>query len=357
MLKAFKEKRFECVLISKAMEPNISIIDVSEEGEPSSTPRLAIFSSSWELPEPQGTKTPPLIAPVSIPFQWEEAPGKPKALESFELTTSRSLHLPPRLQLLVDRSNSSIAEREVESPSKHFWPRRSTSLKFLSSSTHAEFDSPSVPTQQHRGIIRHSFGDKTLVDSPRSILNGFKNSWDSSASSHDSAASVVAEGHDVVCFRDETPKKHGQVWKKTRRFLDLWATCVRWQKNKKPQNGCGYEGVSSIGSEMGFLELNPDDVEDNLQNLPEKLDDGFSVHGVTGVEGMEEKMPTFYSSAKHGSDIKGKIGAQKKKKRIRWVIRRKERSSRFFGAIWKRVRNRVSVNKRRLIKCANQKFN
>lgn len=342
------------MLISKTMEPKISIIDVSEEGEQSSTPRLAIFSSSWELPEPQGTKTPPLIAPVSIPFQWEEAPGKPKALESFELTTSRSLHLPPRLQFLLDRSNSSLAEREVESPSKHFWLRRSTSLKFLYSSTRAEFDSPSVPTQQHKGMIRHSFEDKTLVDSPRSILNGFKTSWDSSASSHDSAASVVAEGNDVVCFQDETPKKHGRVWKKTRRLLDLWATCVRWQKNKKPQNGCGYECVSSAGSNMGFLELNPHDDVDNLQDFPEKLEDGFSVHGVTSVE-EEAKMPTFYSSTKLGCDIKGKICAQKKR-RI-WVMRRKERSSRFFGAIWKRVRNRVSVNKRRVIKCANQKFN
>lgn len=338
------------------MEPANSFMDVSEDGEQSSTPKLAIFSSLWELPEPQGTKTPPLIAPVSIPFQWEEAPGKPKALESFELTTSRSLHLPPRLQLLLDRSNSSLAERGVEYPSKHLRLCRSASLKCLSCSTRAEFDSLRVPTQQQRGIIRHSFEDKTLVDSPRSILNGHKTSWDSSTSSHDSAASVLADGNDVVCSQDEKPKQHDRSWKKTRRFLHLWAKCLRWQKNKKPQNGCGYECVSSTGSDMGFLELKPDDDVDNLLYFPEKIDDGFSVHGVTAVEGVEEKMPAFCSSAKLGCETKGKIVAQKKK-RGRRVIRRKERSPRFFEAIWKRVRNRVSVNKRKVIKSAKRKFN
>lgn len=338
------------------MAPAISpAIDVSDEGEQSSTPRLAIFSSLWELPEPQGTKTPPLIAPVSIPFQWEEAPGKPKARGNFELTTSKSLHLPPRLQLLLDRTNSSLAERGVESPSKNIRLCRSASLKCLSSSTRPEFDSLRVPTQQQRSMIGQTLEDKALVDSPRSILNGHKTSWDSSTSSHESAASVLPDCNDVVCSQDEQPKKPGGSWKKTKRFLDLWGRCLRWQKNKKPQNGCRYECVSSTGSDIGFLEMKPDDDVDNLLYYPEKIDGGFSVHGVSGAEGVEEKMPTIYSSTMLGSDKKGKISAQKKK-RGRWVIRRKERSSRFFEAIWKRVRNRVSVNKRKVIKSANQTF-
>lgn len=331
------------------MEPAISLMDVSDaEGDQSSTPRLAIFSTSWEVPEPQGTKTPPLIAPVSIPFKWEEAPGKPKALGIFDLTTSRSLHLPPRLQLLLDRSNSSLAECRVESPSKHLRLYRSTSLKCPSSSKRAEFDSLGVPVQQHRGIIGQSLEDKTLVDSPRSILNGYKTSWDS-FTSHDSAASVLTDGNDVACSQDETPKRHGRKGK-TRMIRNLWAKCLRWQKNKKPQNGRGHEYASSTGSDMAFFELKLDDDVDNLQDFSEKIDDGFSFHGHKDVEGMEEKMPTFYSPAKLSCDTKGKNG---KKKRGRWVIRRKERSSRFFGAIWKRVRNRVSVNKRKMVKSVN----
>lgn len=42
--------------------------------------------------------TPPFHPTVTIPFQWEEAPGKPKVTKS---KTARCLDLPPRLTLLL----------------------------------------------------------------------------------------------------------------------------------------------------------------------------------------------------------------------------------------------------------------
>nr|XP_004234974.1 uncharacterized protein At4g00950 [Solanum lycopersicum] len=43
--------------------------------------------------------TPPLHPTLTIPFQWEEAPGKPKVTKS---KTARCLDLPPRLTLLLN---------------------------------------------------------------------------------------------------------------------------------------------------------------------------------------------------------------------------------------------------------------
>lgn len=45
--------------------------------------------------------TPPLHPSVSIPFQWEEAPGKPKVTKS---KAARCLDLPPRLTLLLNEA-------------------------------------------------------------------------------------------------------------------------------------------------------------------------------------------------------------------------------------------------------------
>ncbi|CAN4085703.1 unnamed protein product [Withania somnifera] len=47
--------------------------------------------------------TPPLHPSVSIPFQWEEAPGKPKSPTS-KSKTVRCLDLPPRLTLLLSEA-------------------------------------------------------------------------------------------------------------------------------------------------------------------------------------------------------------------------------------------------------------
>ncbi|XP_031481059.1 uncharacterized protein LOC116251119 [Nymphaea colorata] len=65
------------------------------------TPRLSYrcsFSGAGgrvpsEPAEPAGMKTPPLHVPVSVPYAWEEVPGKPRPFFSF--ATVLPLHLPP----------------------------------------------------------------------------------------------------------------------------------------------------------------------------------------------------------------------------------------------------------------------
>ncbi|XP_057498022.1 uncharacterized protein At4g00950-like [Actinidia eriantha] len=73
-----------------------------EEPEPSSTPKLPLLSlPPIKSPEPSGTLTPPLYTSASVPFRWEEEPGKPRpstALLLLPTTTTKGLELPPRLQ-------------------------------------------------------------------------------------------------------------------------------------------------------------------------------------------------------------------------------------------------------------------
>ncbi|GAU13668.1 hypothetical protein TSUD_347720 [Trifolium subterraneum] len=71
----------------------------------SSIPRLPLFSVSplqkpMESPERPGTVTPPLQTSGSVPFRWEQEPGKPRlcnALVPFINPTEKCLELPPRL--------------------------------------------------------------------------------------------------------------------------------------------------------------------------------------------------------------------------------------------------------------------
>ncbi|KAF3432804.1 hypothetical protein FNV43_RR23906 [Rhamnella rubrinervis] len=66
--------------------------------EPSTTLKLSLFSLPSQPPEPSGTLTPPLRTSASIPFQWEEAPGKPRHCNTAsEPKSARALELPPRL--------------------------------------------------------------------------------------------------------------------------------------------------------------------------------------------------------------------------------------------------------------------
>ncbi|XP_022968166.1 uncharacterized protein LOC111467482 isoform X2 [Cucurbita maxima] len=67
----------------------------------STPPKLSLFSFPRQPLEPPGMVTPPLHESISVPFHWEEAPGKPKPLGVIELNpkpkSARTLDLPPRL--------------------------------------------------------------------------------------------------------------------------------------------------------------------------------------------------------------------------------------------------------------------
>ncbi|KAK4766559.1 hypothetical protein SAY87_008201 [Trapa incisa] len=76
--------------------------DVFEVEAEAATPKLklSLFSLPKKPPEVSGMLTPPLQTPASVPFQWEEAPGRPRPFctRSFpKPSTARCLELPPRL--------------------------------------------------------------------------------------------------------------------------------------------------------------------------------------------------------------------------------------------------------------------
>ncbi|KAK3229664.1 hypothetical protein Dsin_001545 [Dipteronia sinensis] len=70
-------------------------------------PKLALFSFPSKGKE--APPTPPVHRGASVPFQWEEAPGKPRPgcteFKPSSSTVARSLELPPRL-VLTDNGSS-----------------------------------------------------------------------------------------------------------------------------------------------------------------------------------------------------------------------------------------------------------
>lgn len=69
--------------------------------EASPTPKLSLFLLPKKQHNPPGLSTPPIHTLASVPFKWEEAPGKPrpcnKTQSNPKSSTVRCLELPPRL--------------------------------------------------------------------------------------------------------------------------------------------------------------------------------------------------------------------------------------------------------------------
>ncbi|KAL9671634.1 hypothetical protein QQ045_009204 [Rhodiola kirilowii] len=73
----------------------------------STPPKLSLFSFPPKHPDPPGFFTPPLQTPATVPFRWEEVPGRPRTMITTTTNTPagsdhkpksmRSLDLPPRL--------------------------------------------------------------------------------------------------------------------------------------------------------------------------------------------------------------------------------------------------------------------
>ncbi|KAG0455324.1 hypothetical protein HPP92_024616 [Vanilla planifolia] len=89
----------------------------------SSPPRLHFYPLLGERPEPKGMRTPPLRLPGSIPFLWEEAPGKPRRDLSpdpliFDPSSAAwsGVELPPRLTAGSLRHSLSFGELLCNSP-------------------------------------------------------------------------------------------------------------------------------------------------------------------------------------------------------------------------------------------------
>ncbi|XP_042504185.1 uncharacterized protein At4g00950 [Macadamia integrifolia] len=107
-------------------------------------PKLSLFSriphQSPEPSPPTGMLTPPLRPPASVPFRWEEAPGKP-LLPTSTVSAARCLELPPRLQL----TESSTSNKKLSS----------TSSRTLSPTT--VLDGPDVGHRRSSSFTSSSF--------------------------------------------------------------------------------------------------------------------------------------------------------------------------------------------------------
>ncbi|KAJ7965330.1 DUF688 domain-containing protein [Quillaja saponaria] len=89
----FREKK-KSIERERAMGSESELV----EHELSSGPKLALFSLPSKPSETPGLLSPPSQTTASIPFQWEEAPGKPRPCNTqFKPNSARSLELPPRL--------------------------------------------------------------------------------------------------------------------------------------------------------------------------------------------------------------------------------------------------------------------
>ncbi|KAK8565702.1 hypothetical protein V6N13_020780 [Hibiscus sabdariffa] len=97
------------------------------EEESSYIPKLRLLSVSHEQmqsPERSGTLTPPFyVSAASVPFRWEEEPGKPKPCTTFATFSStpnepaqKCLELPPRLLLDAKVTKLSSPTTVLEGP-------------------------------------------------------------------------------------------------------------------------------------------------------------------------------------------------------------------------------------------------
>ncbi|KAJ9146537.1 hypothetical protein P3X46_028787 [Hevea brasiliensis] len=103
--------------------------------EASPTPRLPLFSLRSKSNEPQGLPTPPIHTLASVPFQWEEAPGKPRPCTTTneqqpKSKTARCLELPPRLLCEAKVNNLPSPTTILDGPYLGHSRSRSRSLSF-----------------------------------------------------------------------------------------------------------------------------------------------------------------------------------------------------------------------------------
>lgn len=74
---------------------------MGSEPEQSTALNLSLLSLPSKPLEPSGALTPPLRTRASVPFQWEEVPGKPRSnhtiIDQSKPSCARTLELPPRL--------------------------------------------------------------------------------------------------------------------------------------------------------------------------------------------------------------------------------------------------------------------
>ncbi|KDP25769.1 hypothetical protein JCGZ_23924 [Jatropha curcas] len=130
--------------------------------EKSPAPKLSFLSLPNKPQDPPGLLTPPIHTLASVPFQWEEAPGKPRLSNTHhhqpppKSKTARCLELPPRLLNEAKVNNVSSPTTVLDGPylsSQSNSLTRSSSLSFRNGKSFSNLDNLSRRSNKGRGIF------------------------------------------------------------------------------------------------------------------------------------------------------------------------------------------------------------
>ncbi|XAR62952.1 hypothetical protein NMG60_11022707 [Bertholletia excelsa] len=142
--------------------------------DPSSIPQLPLFTAPppMKSPEPSWMLTPPHRAAASVPFQWEEQPGKPRpciAMIAVSGQIQKSLDLPPRLQHFPDPKMTKIPSPTtvLDGPYVGIPVIRSSSFRFRRDRHRSFGSSCESPERGQLGEMLLGRGEKKLFGSWR----------------------------------------------------------------------------------------------------------------------------------------------------------------------------------------------
>ncbi|CAN0884805.1 hypothetical protein LINGRAHAP2_LOCUS14947 [Linum grandiflorum] len=160
-----------------------------EKTEQPPPPRLQLFPMKLQQsPERSGMLTPPLECPASVPFTWEEEPGKPRYLVS--PSPPQLLDLPPRL--LMDSYKFPSPNTVLEGP----YVGGSSKFQFCSSFR------MNTMTKQQGSLSRTESLDRRRTGNDNK--GGFFTSWKVMFKTKDGLSSSSSNSH---CYEEAEEKK------------------------------------------------------------------------------------------------------------------------------------------------------
>ncbi|PRQ58509.1 hypothetical protein RchiOBHm_Chr1g0360071 [Rosa chinensis] len=136
---------------------------MGSEAEPES-PKLPLFSISHiQSNEPSGCLTPPFYSSVSVPFRWEEEPGKPRPCTDLATIPNpvdlspKCLELPPRLLLETKLlSPTTVLEGPYVGRSRF----QSSSFRMVGRDCYGSFSADHERSGQHGALVMSKSGVK-----------------------------------------------------------------------------------------------------------------------------------------------------------------------------------------------------
>ncbi|XP_061370391.1 uncharacterized protein At4g00950 [Gastrolobium bilobum] len=229
-----------------------------EQGK-TNIPKLPLFSPpQMHSPERSGMVTPPLHTSASVPFGWEEEPGKPRpctALVSFSKSTPKCLELPPRF--LVDAKLNKLPSPTtflLEGPCNSY-----QSLSFrMSEDCHGYFSAKRGQlgtTILSKGVgIKDNgwFGSwREKAFKVKREVSGGSHVFPSSADKDIDHVGTIGGSHKKVRVRKMKPSGSfsNLFYVKSRVWTTIWEglkQVVPWRTKKLKKHGWHSEPVSSV---------------------------------------------------------------------------------------------------------------